>query len=563
MLPNRPPFSPRVLALIVAATVALPGAAYALPFNVGDVEGQIDTSLTFTTQWGTAKRDSHLVAAANGGRGQSSLGDDGRLNFDRGQAFTKRLQGEHALTLTYGDSGAYVRGRYWYDFAEQDGSQHFKSISDDGRDEGARAAGGEWLDAYVYHHYDVGGQPGTVRVGRQVVNWGESLFIGNSINSINPVDLSTLNQPAQKVSDSLLPTNLVYVSQALGDTLTLDAFYQLQWDASQAENCGTYFADDVTARGCSAGFTVASPLSPQAGQGYQVTSEGVVVPRGHDQRARDGGQWGTALHWLAGDVDYGLYFMNYHSRLAFLQTHAASAATVGSLAVIPDRAVADATLLGGSSYNLQYPQDIQLYGASFSTTLAGGAQWRGEVSYRPNAPVQRNLAELTQALLAPAAGQVENGYERKAVSQLQSSLAWNFDQVLGAERLTLAGEAAWVHVDSVSANDRLGRDAVYGTTGNKGYVTPNAWGYRAKAELNYPDVYAGVTLKPSVAWAQDVSGYGPNGEFNQGAKAVTVGLGADMQGLYKVTLAYTDFFGGGYNVMTDRDYLSLALGVQF
>ncbi len=560
MSPTRMPFKALPLALIVAAGVASTSPAQALPFNVGDVEGQFDTNLTFTTLWGTDNADHRLVGASNGGSGHSSLGDDGRLNFDRGQAFSKRLQGEHALTLKYGDSGAYVRGRYWYDFAEQDGAQDFKSISDRGREEGARAAGGEWLDAYVYHHYSLGAQPGTVRVGRQVVNWGESLFIGNSINSINPVDLSTLHQPAETVTDSLLPTNLLYVSQSLTDSLTLDAFYQLQWDASQAENCGTYFADDITARGCSRGFTVPSSLAPQQGQGYQVTSEGVVVPRGHDERARDGGQWGTALHWLVDDVDYGLYFMNYHSRQAFIQTRNGVGIPSG-LGALTNAQAEDASLLTGS-YNLQYPDNIQLYGASFSTVLPTGGTWRGELSYRPNAPVQRNLADLTEALYGPA-GEVNSGYERKAITQLQSSLSQDFDEVLGAERLSLAAEAAWVHVDDVSASDRLGRDAVFGTAGNGGFVTSNAWGYRARAELSYRDVLPGLVLKPNLAWSHDVSGYGPNGLFNQGAKALSVGVDSVFDDTYTLGVAVTDFMGGKYNTLKDRDYVSMVLGAKF
>ncbi|EIK95276.1 protein AidA [Pseudomonas sp. M47T1] len=558
MSPNRSPF--KALALAVSVAAAVSGKAQALPFNVGDVEGDFDTRLSFTTDWGLRDADHSLVGASNGGSGHSSLGDDGRLNFDRGQAFSKRLQGEHALTLKYGDSGVYVRGRYWYDFAQMDGAQHFKSISDQGREEGARAAGGQWLDAYVYHHYSIGDQPGTLRVGRQVVNWGESVFIGNSINSINPVDLSTLHQPGEKVADSLLPTNLLYVSQSLTDTLTLDAFYQLQWDASQAENCGTYFADDITARGCSRGFTVASSLPAQQGQGYEVTREGVVVPRGHDDRARDGGQWGTALHWLVDDVDYGVYFMNYHSRQAFIQTRNGGGIP-SALGTLSSSQAQDAALLTGS-YNLEYPQDIQLYGASFSTVMAAGATWRGELSYRPDAPVQRNLADLTQALYG-AAGQVNQGYERKAITQLQSSLSQDFDEVLGAERLSLVAEAGWVHVDDVSSSDRLGRDAVFGTAGSHGFVTSNAWGYRAQAQLDYANVFQGVNLKPSVAWSHDVSGYGPNGLFNEGAKAVTLGLAADVQQTYTAQLAYTQFFGGHYNVLEDRDFLSMTVGVNF
>eukprot|EP01137_Pigoraptor_chileana_P022962 Opistho-2@88516 len=70
--------------------------------------------------------------------------------------------------------------------------------------------------------------------------------------------------------------------------------------------------------------------------------------------------------------------------------------------------------------------------------------------------------------------------------------------------------------------------------------------------LDYNNVFAGVNLKPNVSWSQDVSGYGPNGLFNEGAKAISVGVDADYRNTYTASLSYTDFFGGDYNTLTDR-----------
>jgi hypothetical protein len=144
-----------------------------------------------------------------------------------------------------------------------------------------------------------------------------------------------------------------------------------------------------------------------------------------------------------------------------------------------------------------------------------------------------------------------------------------FDQVLGAERLTLVGEAAVVHVAGLEDKSKLryGRDSVYGAYGfqgdTDGFVTSTSWGYRARAILDYNNAIAGVNLKPNLSWSHDVAGYGPNGLFNKGAKAISVGVDADYRNTYTASLSYTDFFGGDYNTLTDRDFLALSFGVNF
>ncbi|MNP05132.1 hypothetical protein D3C76_970760 [compost metagenome] len=97
--------------------------------------------------------------------------------------------------------------------------------------------------------------------------------------------------------------------------------------------------------------------------------------------------------------------------------------------------------------------------------------------------------------------------------------------------------------------------------GRHGYYTQNSWGYRAFSALKYTSVFAGVNLSPNLAWSHDVDGYGPT--FNEGSKAVSVGLDADYRNTYTASLSYTDYFGGDFNTDIDRDNLSLAVGVTF
>jgi len=613
-------FQPKILALAVALGTAAP--AYAVSFNIGELEGQFDSSMSIGASWAMDSADMDLVGAANGGTGFTQTGDDGRLNFKKGETFSKIFKGVHDLELRYRDSGAFVRGKYWYDFELKDESRLHKDISDSNRKEAAQSSGAEILDAFLYHNYYVGDLPGTVRIGRQVVSWGESTFIGNSINSINPLDAAAFRRPGAEIKEGLIPVNMLYVSQSLSDRLSMEAFYQLEWDQTIIDNCGTFFSGaDVAADGCDTNYHVGpaalagalnSPLGAYASaNGVTYTSEGVMIPRGGDRDARDSGQFGLALRWLGDATEYGFYFMNYHSRTPILSSQTAGLATFGTSQTVggaagtaagnaayaqaiaagatpaqaaaiaaqvgaqAGEAIGGAILLGNGQYFLEYPEDIRLYGMSFSTTLPTGTAWSGEISYRPNAPIQINTTDVTLELTDPTRAGFENrGYNRKEITQLQTTFTHFFDQILGAGRVTVVGEIGYAHVGGLESTSELryGRDANFGTptdalalaaNGRHGFVTANSWGYRLRALADYSNVFAGVNLTPNVSFSHDVDGYGPNGLFNEGSKAVSIGVDAVYQNTYTASLSYTDFFGGDYNMLTDRDFLAFSVGVNF
>lgn len=619
------------LAVSLASTLASP--AFAVSFNIGEIEGSFDSSLSIGSSWSTADANKNLIGANNGGRGLSQTSDDGHLNFKKGETFSKIFKGIHDLELKYGDTGVFVRGKYWYDFELKDEGREFKDISDSNRKEGAKSSGAQILDAFVYHNYSIADLPGSVRLGKQVVSWGESTFIGGGINSINPIDVSAFRRPGSEIKEGLIPVNMFYVSQSLTDNLSAEAFYQLEWDQTVADNCGTFFSQpDVIADGCDRNLallakqsSIASPAVrnalTQLGVNYGSPDEGVIVRRDGDRDARDGGQFGVAFRYMFEplDTEFGAYFMNYHSRAPIFSGKGGPASAYSAAGLVgrlmanglsQAQAVALApTLLplvvaGNSSYYVEYPEDIRLYGLSFSTTLPTGTAWSGEVSYRPNAPVQLNTTDIlysgltpldpTASVLQGRPGQDQPGYRRKEITQLQTTFTHFFDQVMGASRLTLVGEIGWTHVGGLESNSkaRYGRDPVYGPgplpngrcaslnastlagaeknnltryCENDGFTTSDSWGYRARAIWEYPDVFAGVNLKPSVAWSHDVDGYspGPGGNFEEGRKAVSLGLDAEYQNTYTASLSYTNFFDGKYTTVDDRDFVALSFGVNF
>jgi len=66
-----------------------------------------------------------------------------------------------------------------------------------------------------------------------------------------------------------------------------------------------------------------------------------------------------------------------------------------------------------------------------------------------------------------------------------------------------------------------------------------------------------------MAFSHDVDGYGPNGQFNEGAKAISFGLDADYQHTYTASVSYTNFFDGRYNTQKDRDFLAVSFNMNF
>ncbi|WP_457981215.1 DUF1302 domain-containing protein [Ectopseudomonas composti] len=614
------------LAIGLANSLVLP--AQAIDFSIGEIEGQFDSSLSIGASWSVRNADPHLIGENNGGKGFASGTDDGRQNFRKGETFSKIFKGIHDLELKYADSGLFVRGKYWYDFELKDESRPLVDIDDHNRKQAARASGAELLDAFIYHNYVIGELPGTVRLGKQVVSWGESTFIQGGINSINPVDVSAFRRPGAEIKEGLIPVNMFYLSQNLTDNLSAEAFYQLDWQQTVVDNCGTFFSqNDFVADGCDV-LTVGPNLSDnpfaQAALtpfGITLDPQGIRVPRQGDADAHDSGQWGLALRWFVPslDAEFGAYALNYHSRQPYVNSVSSPNITDSNFIPqlcanlgIPDPALCAGLLgpalnglgaayrLGTSRYQVAYPEDIRLYGLSFATTLPTGTALSGEISYRPNMPMQLNAVDQVLAgtgdpavspLLSSGAYTATNstlmeGYRRKPMTQVQFTAVHFFDQVMGADRLTLVGEVGLVHVGELEGKGglRYGRDPVFGqgalypdnqlcrtvTSANTaqncndhGFLTSTSWGYRARAIWEYSNLIPAMTFRPNLAWSHDVDGYAPEPGFNEGSKAISVGLDVEYRNTYYASLSYTDFFGGQYNTNIDRDFVALSFGMSF
>ncbi|MDJ0918058.1 MAG: DUF1302 domain-containing protein [Woeseiaceae bacterium] len=624
------------LGLLLAAG-ALSFPATAAEFEWGDFEGSFNSQISIGANWRMSEIEPRLVTPGNApsfGTASTGTADDGDLNYKDGDIYSLILKGVHDLELRNGDFGIFLRAKYWYDEELENGKRPHgnsanlytpnETLDDSGFDDFAKASGIELLDAFIYNTFYVGEKeaPIDLRLGRQVASWGESTFIQNGINTINPIDVSAFRRPGAEIKEGLLPVGMLTVSAGVTDALNIDLFYQYEWEKTVIDGCGTYFStNDVGATGCNV-VTVSNAVSDQVNM-----LGGLFVTRLPDIEPDDDGQYGIGIRYFAEKLagsEFGIYYMNYHSRTPYLGGFTSTNPIRGGP---PDAPFIPGNPLGGNpQYFAEFPEDIELFGVSFATNLAGFAV-SGEVSYRPDYPVQINATEILQAALAYAPwstvtpivlgagfGNPVSGYDELPFTQAQVTFIRFFEQVMGANRLSFAAEIGgnWVGSLPDQSVQRYGRNTIYGmgafepiplsalgipplpglpanltcegfvppppledlvpaivpntnpvNCNNDGYVTDSSWGYRVRAGLEYNNAFAGINLTPAIAWSHDVDGVSPNTNFNEGAKAVTVSLTGEYLNRYVGSLAYTAFSGGDYNTIEDRDFLSLSFSVNF
>ena len=280
-------------------------------------------------------------------------------------------------------------------------------------------------------------------------------------------------------------------------------------------------------------------------------------------------------------------------------TGAVNAATTGDAALTQAYAVNEYAKT--AEYIVEYPEDIKLVGVSFNTLLQNsGIALQGEISYKKDVPLQMDDIELLFAALGPINPGLANfnqifntntlanpyehyiqGYQLKDVTQLQTTATKLFGPTFGASQFTLVGEVGLTHVHGMPSKEKVRFDgpgtpisgneqlasAHYGETEpSSAFADPTSWGYRMVAKLDFNNAIGAVTLSPRVAWAHDVNGTtpGPGGNFVEGRKAVTLGLGANYQNKWAGDLSYTEFFGAGrYNLINDRDFLAAEIKYFF
>jgi Protein of unknown function (DUF1302) len=508
-------------------------------------------------------------------------GDDGNLNYKRGDIVSAALKGTHEFGLKTTDGWrALVRGTWVGDFKA--GDTRRTELSGDAKRIAVHNA--TLLDAWVSKDVKMfDDRNATVRLGNQVLSWGEDIFIIGGINQINAFDLRKIHTPGTQVKEILRPAPMLSINAGVSDTVSAEAYYQFRWNAFRFDPVGTFFSGaDVVGAGQRKAYIPTSSLAPfglctptacgDTGSGIQ---DGVnVVPFEADKLPPKGQQFGLAMRFKPKGIDteFALYYERYHDKLPFttLFTDSLNLAFAG----------ANAIAIG---YYNEYGKNKNLFGASFNTK-AGPVAVGGEISYRPKDSVAvdgsvpfdaANPGSFAYSVFNPALADANGriavrGYveEKKIQAHLTAlyftevnSPAGALVKALGAAEGTLLAEVAVTHYPSL----KLGT-IPYLIFPSYASPTKTSWGYAFEFDLSYPHVWGtDWNLTQTTVFTHDVGGISPNTlPFVKGRKSLFLGMLFDNSSVWKAQFGYTAFFGGGLsNIVRDRDNIAASLSYSF
>lgn len=598
------------LAIAIAAlgaTFANPAAAFKFEMENG-LTGSFDSTISVGMQMRMQSTDRSIISNDNGGNVPtiSQLGekvnpgnpwnanpdfnyvnaDDGNLNYKKHDIVSAVVKGTHELFLTQKGNWSALARVTWSSDQKADDTQR-TPLRHDAED--AVKQNVALLDLWVAKEFSIGEQTAKLKLGNQVISWGEDIFIIGGVNSINALDLRKFHIPGVQLKEVFIPAPMLSFSSGLGNGFSTEAYYQFKWNSFNFDPVGTYWSS-------------ADPIGKGAKRGAYIPSSFVATPTGvvgdwnpklpgrdlitlsqfpgiipvKNTEPKDSGQYGINLRFkpAEGDTEYAAYYLHYHDKLPFVGYRQKLAAICNPCAPTggPGGNVAGYTAI------VQYGEDKELFGLSMNTKLGDWAVG-AEVSYRPrdsvaidptvplpapfatNSKLKYNLA----ALSAATGDATVKGYTNEEKYQAHVTgfylLPQSITSVFGAAEGSFLAEAAVTHYP--------GLDLSGGTPyllNNYKLPDKTSWGYVAEVGLTYANIFnSGWTMSPLIDFYHDVQGTSPTAlPFVEGRKALALNLNFDYHNEWKGNIGYSVFWGGGnMNMIRDRDVLSMSISRTF
>ena len=490
---------------------------------LGTVDGfdvRLDTTLRASLAARVEPRNPSLLADPNA--------DDGDRSFSPGLV-SERVDMALRLDISRGDLGVELSADGWYDAAyaragADRSSATFNPLSVPAGEfpaETQRLLGRtiELDDAYLHDKLEVAGVPVSLRIGRQTLLWGESLFFaGDGIAAGQaPVDLiKSASQPLVEANELYLPVTQAVVRVALPADVSLEAYDQFEWRRDRIPGVASYFStSDILDAG---GERVLMP------GGGSLSRTADRIPSGL-------GQFGVALRRNTDTLDLGLYALRY-----------AAKSPEPELGTIP------------GSYRLAFPAGVYLLGASASSYL-GDDTLSGEASLRWHLPLASRFQPLAPATPGQSGRTVAAGFATGQVlqalvsyqRQLRPGMLWN--------AALLQAEAA--------ATDLLA------TTSSSTNQLPGTTRFALALQVVFTPTYyhlaRDLVLSVPVGFEIGLAGRSSvdSGRY-AGTGNVTLGVAATFHTVWQADLSFTHYVGGpALQPLADRDFVVASLQRTF
>ncbi len=535
-----------------ALTIAAPVSAGAFQLYNGQAAGNnLEISLDTTVSYSAFDRvgvPSKIIT-------QDYNANDGDLNFQHGIVGSV-FEALPVLDIKDGDMGAHFSGEYFINTSYFHSNQNtspatvnpFNINSDGFAPETKQSNGnnGRMLDAFAYdsfHFGDGGDQTITLKAGQQTLFWGQSLFYGTNgiAGGQAPIDVVSAQDEVNPQSQQIfLPVGQGVVTYQPNQTYTFQGYYQYQWEPDSLQGVGSYFSSsDVV--GPAAQRIIAEAGATQASTFYLYNQKALTPPS-------QNGQFGLSAQAQYGNYDVGLFGLRYDSKTPTVYTYI-GANTHGQAN-------------GIGTYKLVYPRDIQLYGASVSTTI-GATNVAGELSTRRN----MDLVGSPSPVFSPDTS--IGGANAGALYPVGNTLTGLASFIYGSPELrlvpggvTILGEIEYVKVLSVTANKaELAPSRSTAASAFDLEATPAYFDVLPKLELQFP-----VSISYNFAGNSEM-----DSTMNHGTGQVTAGVTATYSATWIASLTYVAYYGSPASAAdlpssalnVDRSYVTLNLQHTF
>ncbi len=489
--------------------------------------------------------------------------DDGNRTVGKNGTISNRLGAVVDVNLAKDDYRAFVRLSGVYDDALHHGNDNhsqatFNSFAPSNRygSEVRELVGGRTrlLDAYAQGRWklaDDAAYPLTVKVGRQVLAWGEGLYYTGIGGSMNPQDGYKAQIPGTPIKEMFLPSEQVSVSLGLGRQTTLMGYAKWAFRETEVPPVGSYFSySDIVGPG--GGFMRFMPGVGGPGAGM------LGAWRAPDVGRHANGQWGLAVkHQLTDATDVGFYHLRYRELLGLPEFN-----FTGQFWQLGDGPLSMPALanLAPSSYHLRYMGNIHLTGASFSTRL-GETNVAGEIAYRDGAPVL--MSDIHYRL---ARAKVVN-------AQVSAIRLWGsdfLDGLLNVDTAQLSGEIASSTVSRFDIPASSGLPMAPAAL----LYDRNSLAYSLGLSLKYIAVVPGWDLSVPIDWSHQLKGNPGMQGWNSGLQGendrrFSVGLSFSyLQNLelgFKLAhyLGKADLRPHSLRTLVDRDFFAMTATYRF
>lgn len=593
------------IAACASATILTVRPAVAYDFTIGPIDASTATSITGGIGIRTKNPSCSLVGdqttdcGTGANTAQYSNADDGNLNYRKGQPYTASLGlvTEGLFTLASEGVKVFVRGSGMYDFAA--GHTQRTDLSAGATSQTVWQL--ELLDLWAQKDFDIDGHSSHVRVGNQVINWGESIFATGGINVTNSYDIQKLLTPGTQLKQALLPAPMVSFASDLGHGFSTEAYYQFGWNSDRFPAVGTYWAtSDVLGRGQQPASFNTNNLNLG---GWDPASIGRATGNPNTAGITSGLLAGTyagpPFNSIASPTSTSLPTGNNQYGLRFNWSPSSTQLNLAAYYIEYTDKTPVATLRPDNSMNFSYLKNRQMLGVSANFPVGDWAVgW--ETSYRPRDAVALSSCYgpggPTDANTNGVAGITCPLYEDKKRIQMTlngllslTKSQYPFLKLLGADSAALTAEASWIYYPGLSPDAPIYRTingqnvmqvpdaaaAPWLQTGSQGYLIAKGQGTASSIgiTLDFNWTYDGTLVKgwqvtPGVTFTDAVFGYTPNlsANYESGAKSINAYvLFTQNPAKWSAGLNYAAYFGGNAlsQPYADRNYVGAFLTRTF